>query len=310
MISLAAVLILAALAWGIAALLTGRDPGLEPAEPDGRSVPLPTTRPLTEEDLGAVRFDTTTRGYRMLQVDSALRRAAYDIGYKEELIGVLEAEVSALREGRLEEADALRRAREAAARPRFEDSTEAIDADLATADAAATEPSVEPVPADSVPADSVPADSVPADSALAEPAWVEPPSVESALTEPARIEPALADPARTEPDPGESAPLKRAPGKRAPAKRAPTKRAGAKRAPAKPAEGQPAEGEPAEGELAEGAAGGFKVGAGPVVGSIPQVGDLPEDRGPARPQDVADEPDDSVDDDLPEALAQPADSEK
>ena len=50
----------------------------------------------------------------MAQVDAALRRAAYDIGYKEELIQVLEAEVIALRDGRTEDADALREAREAA----------------------------------------------------------------------------------------------------------------------------------------------------------------------------------------------------
>ena len=50
----------------------------------------------------------------MAQVDQALRRAAYDIGYKDELIGVLEAEVTALREGRARDADVLRRAREAA----------------------------------------------------------------------------------------------------------------------------------------------------------------------------------------------------
>ena len=64
--------------------------------------------------MAAVRFDTALRGYRMAQVDQALRRAAYDIGYKSELIGVLEAEVTALREGRTADADALRRAREQA----------------------------------------------------------------------------------------------------------------------------------------------------------------------------------------------------
>ena len=50
----------------------------------------------------------------MAQVDQALRRVAYDIGYKTELIGVLEAEVAALREGRVTDADQLRRARESA----------------------------------------------------------------------------------------------------------------------------------------------------------------------------------------------------
>jgi hypothetical protein len=53
----------------------------------------------------------------MSQVDQALQRAAYDIGYKGELIGVLEAEVLALREGRIGDADTLRRAREAAIAP-------------------------------------------------------------------------------------------------------------------------------------------------------------------------------------------------
>ncbi|RKF27986.1 DivIVA domain-containing protein [Micromonospora globbae] len=108
-------LTVAAVVFGVAVLVTGRDPGLVPAEPDGRAVPLPGNRPLQESDLEAVRFDTALRGYRMAQVDQALRRAAYDIGYKSELIGVLEAEVAALREGRTADADALRRAREQAA---------------------------------------------------------------------------------------------------------------------------------------------------------------------------------------------------
>jgi DivIVA domain-containing protein len=134
MISLAAVLVLAALAWGVAVLLLGRDPGLEPAEPDGQAVPLPAVRPLTESDLDAVRFDTTMRGYRMQQVDQALHRAAYDIGYKEELIGVLEAEVSALREGRLDEAETLRQARDAASRPRTEPAEEPEPAEPAASE--------------------------------------------------------------------------------------------------------------------------------------------------------------------------------
>src|SRR5438477_12880203 len=118
LILLVVALVAAALAWGVAVLLMGRDQGLEPAEPDGRAIPLPTVRPLTESDITQLRFDTAARGYRMDQVDQALRRVAYDIGYKEELIGVLEAEVAALREGRLDDADALRQAREAAQRPR------------------------------------------------------------------------------------------------------------------------------------------------------------------------------------------------
>ncbi|SDT76076.1 DivIVA domain-containing protein [Actinoplanes derwentensis] len=110
-------LVVATIVFGVTVLLSGGDPGLTPVEPDGRAIPLPGDRPLGEDDISRTRFDTVLRGYRMAQVDQALQRAAYDIGYKGELIGVLEAEVTALREGRLEEADALRRAREAALAP-------------------------------------------------------------------------------------------------------------------------------------------------------------------------------------------------
>src|SRR4051812_35172825 len=98
-------LVVGAVAFGVAALATGADTGFEPAEPDGVTVPLPLDRPLTERDFNALRFDTVLRGYRMTDVDAALRRAAYDTGYKEELIAVLEAEVAALRAGNQEEAD-------------------------------------------------------------------------------------------------------------------------------------------------------------------------------------------------------------
>jgi DivIVA domain-containing protein len=107
-------LVVGAIGFGVAVLISGSDPGLAPVEPEGRAVPLPVDRPLAENDLAGIRFDTAVRGYRMAQVDAALRRAAYDIGYKAELIGVLESEVAALREGRQADADKLRDARAAA----------------------------------------------------------------------------------------------------------------------------------------------------------------------------------------------------
>ncbi|MEU7750911.1 DivIVA domain-containing protein [Micromonospora sp. NPDC049171] len=122
-------LTVAAVVFGVTVLVSGRDPGLVPAEPDSQAVALPGTRPLRESDVGAVRFDTALRGYRMSQVDQAMRRAAYDIGYKSELIGVLEAEVAALREGRTDDADVLRDAREQSA-------SKAASADTAQPDAA------------------------------------------------------------------------------------------------------------------------------------------------------------------------------
>ncbi|MBB5871484.1 DivIVA domain-containing protein [Allocatelliglobosispora scoriae] len=105
-----------AVVFGVMVLVGGSDPGLRGVEPDGRSVPLPGSRPLVESDVVQTTFDSASgffvaRGYRMAQVDQALRRVAYDIGYKDELIGVLSAEVEALREGRLDDADALRTAR-------------------------------------------------------------------------------------------------------------------------------------------------------------------------------------------------------
>jgi len=110
-------LVVAAIVFGVTVMLGGGDPGLTAVEPDGRALPLPSDRPLGEEDVVRTKFDTALRGYRMSQVDQALQRAAYDIGYKGELIGVLEAEVTALREGRIADADVLRRAREAAIAP-------------------------------------------------------------------------------------------------------------------------------------------------------------------------------------------------
>jgi DivIVA domain-containing protein len=107
----------AAIVFGVTVMVSGGDSGLTPVEPDGRALPLPSDRPLGEEDVFRTKFDTAFRGYRMTQVDQALQRAAYDIGYKGELIGVLEAEVVALREGRTADADVLRRAREAAVAP-------------------------------------------------------------------------------------------------------------------------------------------------------------------------------------------------
>lgn len=160
-------LTVAAVVFGVTVLVTGGDPALGAVEPDGRSVPLPGSRPLLESDVSAVRFDTTVRGYRMAQVDQALRRAAYDIGYKDELIGVLEAEVVALREGRTTDADVLRRAREAALvpaavgaggeRPRGEGFVDLGEVNLGTPGGLA--------PRDEVPPKEEPADTVPAERA-------------------------------------------------------------------------------------------------------------------------------------------------
>lgn len=124
---LVVVLVIAGLVFGVVSLLANDDPGLVPAEPDGRARPLPNDRSLHESDLEQVRFDVGLRGYRMPQVDRMVRRTAYDLGYKDEMIAVLEAEVAALREGRLTDADVLRHAREEAASPQPTPQVKAAD---------------------------------------------------------------------------------------------------------------------------------------------------------------------------------------
>ncbi|ADD40411.1 DivIVA domain-containing protein [Stackebrandtia nassauensis] len=101
------------IAFGIVVLVTGNDPGLVSAT-DGVPAHLPSDRPLSEQDVLAAKFDTGLRGYQTGQVDDALARLAYDVGFKDELIKVLASEVTALRDGRTEEADALRDARQRA----------------------------------------------------------------------------------------------------------------------------------------------------------------------------------------------------
>ncbi len=148
-------LVVAAIVFGVITLISDDSSGLAPAEPDGQAVPLPGARPLTERDLVTVRFDTELRGYRMSQVDQALRRAAYDVGYKEELIVVLEAEVEALRAGRFDEAEQLRRSRIGAVVPT------AVAPSAPTADAAepgsdaATDPGTDPAAPEAVERETV-----------------------------------------------------------------------------------------------------------------------------------------------------------
>ncbi|MEV4823940.1 DivIVA domain-containing protein [Micromonospora sp. NPDC049274] len=193
-------LTVAAVVFGVTVLVSGRDPGLTPTEPDSQAIPLPGTRPLRESDVGAVRFDTGLRGYRMAQVDQAMRRAAYDIGYKSELINVLEAEVVALREGRTDDADVLRQAREQAAGAvpgptTAEPAAAAVPVDAGTAAAGADAlPTATSSAADS---DGVaPADSEPTDD---EPTAGEPASRTPAAEEPTDRTPADDEPAQDEP---------------------------------------------------------------------------------------------------------------
>ena len=130
-----------AVVFGVMVLVSGGDPGMAGVEPDGRGRPLPGSRPLVEQDVAKVTFDVALRGYRMDQVDRALKRVAYDIGYKDELINVLSAEVEALRDGRAEDADSLRAARLAASsEPEPDSAIELLDATVTESGPPVNEP--------------------------------------------------------------------------------------------------------------------------------------------------------------------------
>lgn len=182
-------LVVAAIVFGVTVMLSGGDSGLTPVEPDGRAVPLPSDRPLGEDDISETRFDTAWRGYRMGQVDQALQRAAYDIGYKGELISVLEAEVVALREGRVADADALRKAREAAiapsAIPPVKPDGPAIELDVAPPPGGEAPPPTTAPPTAASPAAGSPAAGSPAAASPATASPATAPAADSKESEPA-----------------------------------------------------------------------------------------------------------------------------
>jgi DivIVA domain-containing protein len=70
-----AILVVLALG-GIAALAAGRGPALEEAYDDRPDAVVPTTGPLSPDDLRRVRFSLAFRGYRMSEVDALLDRLA------------------------------------------------------------------------------------------------------------------------------------------------------------------------------------------------------------------------------------------
>jgi DivIVA domain-containing protein len=70
-----AVLIVLAIG-GVAVVASGRGAPLAPGYDDRPDAVVPVDRPLTGDDLRAVRFSTAVRGYRASEVDSLLDRLA------------------------------------------------------------------------------------------------------------------------------------------------------------------------------------------------------------------------------------------
>jgi DivIVA domain-containing protein len=66
-----AVLIVLAMG-GVAVVASGRGAPLGPSYDDRADVRLPVDRPVTGEDLRALRFNTAVRGYRASEVDALI----------------------------------------------------------------------------------------------------------------------------------------------------------------------------------------------------------------------------------------------
>jgi len=86
-----AVLLLAGLLFGVAAVAVGHGSPLSETAPDRRSPVLPPDR-VAPPDIDAVRFSMALRGYRMDEVDEVLDRLSTEIS-------VRDAEISRLRAG-------------------------------------------------------------------------------------------------------------------------------------------------------------------------------------------------------------------
>jgi DivIVA domain-containing protein len=63
----------------VAVLAVGSDEAMVEAYDDRPDATLPAGRPLTAEDLAAVRFSTAVRGYRMDEVDALVNRLQADL---------------------------------------------------------------------------------------------------------------------------------------------------------------------------------------------------------------------------------------
>ncbi|MGC5584304.1 DivIVA domain-containing protein [Ornithinimicrobium sp. W1679] len=92
MIILAAVVAVLALGAGLAWLVARADvPGVPPAVTTESAVPLPAG-PLGPDAVHGLRFDQAVRGYRMAQVDAALRRLAEELADRDAQIARLRGE--------------------------------------------------------------------------------------------------------------------------------------------------------------------------------------------------------------------------
>ncbi|HEX2075454.1 MAG TPA: DivIVA domain-containing protein [Geodermatophilus sp.] len=86
-----AVLVVGALLFLGASLLLGRGETQPPADPDRSPVELPDDRPVTGDDVRALRLSVAVRGYRMTEVDWLLDQLAQALEERDEQIAALRA---------------------------------------------------------------------------------------------------------------------------------------------------------------------------------------------------------------------------
>jgi DivIVA domain-containing protein len=103
----AGVLVVAALLFLGASLLLGRGETQPPAELDRSPVELPDDRPVTSDDVRALRISVAFRGYRMTEVDWLLEQFALVLDERD-------AEIDRLRKTAHPPADATQKTLQAA----------------------------------------------------------------------------------------------------------------------------------------------------------------------------------------------------
>jgi DivIVA domain-containing protein len=72
-------IVVVAVIGGVAVVASGRGGSMADTYDDRPDALVPADRPLTAQDLRAVRFSTAFRGYRMSEVDAMLDRLAAEL---------------------------------------------------------------------------------------------------------------------------------------------------------------------------------------------------------------------------------------
>lgn len=87
------VLLVGGLLFLVGSFLLGRGETQPPAELDSSPVELPADRPVTSDDVRALRISVTVRGYRMTEVDWLLEQLADSLDQRDREIAALRARV-------------------------------------------------------------------------------------------------------------------------------------------------------------------------------------------------------------------------